>query len=211
MAEARITFHPERRGEDTLKLTETHWGYIVREADVVLGGPVMAEAALRFFGLILVVSAYAQWLVPAGLFPADTLSGRVGLSAGLAAAGAIVYFVANRGFRHEMQVDTAKREFRFARRNGRGLSRIVRRLPFESVESVFVRRRDGGPGEFFLRLKGVGEPVHVANGAERDLGILHTRLCRDLKSPAERVEARMKLAAVSPRKLAVRVPVRKTA
>jgi len=211
MSKARITFLPDRRGEGSVKLIETHWGYILREADGAVGGVALAEAALRFLGLILVVSAYAQWLLPAALFPAGDVSGRIGLSAVLAVGGAAVYLVANRGFRPETQVDTAKREFRFARRNGQGIARIQRRLPFDAVESAFVRRRDGGAGELCLRLAGVEAQVHVATGAERDLEVLHLRLCRDLKSPAERVEARMKLVAVTPRKLAVRAPLRKTA
>ncbi|MDJ1007545.1 MAG: hypothetical protein QNJ13_06925 [Paracoccaceae bacterium] len=209
MAEARITFHPERRGTGTLRLTETHWGYIVREASGAIGGAALAEAALRFFGLVLVLAAYGQWLLPAGLFPSDAVAAKVALSAALAWIGAGLYFFANRGFAHEIQVDTAKREFRFARRNGRGLTRVVRRLPFGVVESVFVRRGEAGWAQFFLRVQGVAAPLHLANGAERDLNLLHSRLCRDLKSPAERVEARLKDA--EPRKVAVRARLRRSA
>lgn len=208
MASARITFHPERRGSGTIKLTETHWGYILREAAGPLGGAAVAELALRGFGLLLVMSAYGQWLLPSGLFTPDT-GDRILLSAVLASAGGAIYFLANRGLQPEIHVDTAEREFRFAHRNGRGAVRIGRRLPFETVESVFVRRHEGAPAEIRLRIRGIEDAVHLVSGAANDLNLMHARLCKDLKSPHERVEARLRVRP--PRKLAVRAPVRKTA
>lgn len=209
MAEPRITFHPERRAGATLRLTETHWGYIVSEADGALGGPALTEAGLRFLGLVLVLASYIQWLLPDGLYRVDPLGAKIGMSALFALAGAALYFVANVGFERAIEVDTQERVVRFVRRNGRGRARVLQSVPFDAIGSVFVRRHEGAMAELRLGIAGLDESLHVMRGADRDLHLLHARLCRDLKSPAERLEARLRL--IPSRRVAVRAPLRRSA
>ncbi|MEM9708456.1 MAG: hypothetical protein AAF871_06640 [Pseudomonadota bacterium] len=190
MSEPRITLYPARRDASSVPVTETHWGYILREAERPWGGVALAEASCRFLGLVLVIAAYAQWLIPASLFPSDPLSTKISLSIILSVGGAGVYYLANRGLRREVQVDTAERQVRFARRSVRGRPNVIRVVPFEAISGVFVNRREGG-AELCLRLEGFDTSVRLASGVERDLNLLHARLCRDFKTAEQRMEARL--------------------
>ena len=208
MADARITFHPERRGDVSVAITETHWGYVVREAQAPAGGAILVATAMRFLGLTFVLAACSQWLLPDVLFDAGLPSGRAVLSASLAVCGAALYFLVRTPAREELQVDTDAREFRVARGDGAVGARVLRRIPFTAVEGVELSK-DHGPGAVavFIRLAEDGTMVRAVGGDMRDVERLRHRLCRDLQTPVERVEARLKCAPPR-RRLAVRAPMK---
>ncbi|MEL7106294.1 MAG: hypothetical protein AAGM21_10265 [Pseudomonadota bacterium] len=197
MTEARITLHPKMHHPKSIQLVETHWGYILSSQRATAGGSAMSEAAMRFFGIVLVMTAYAIWLVPAGLIPGEPLQLKAALAVVLALGGATLYFLSSRALVQETQVDTTAREIRLARRVRDKKTRVTRRIPFSSVQSAYVRRDEGKPAELHLRL-GAQETVHLVSGLERELNLVHGRFCRDLKSPAERMEMRLSVAAPTP-------------
>lgn len=207
MAVARITFHPERRRDRSIGRTETHWGYILRETRTALGGAALAEVFLRFLGVVIVLTALALWLVPAWAFAGDAATARGAVVAALMLVGASIYVGAGYGLASEVQVDTSALELRLARRNARGVVRIGRTVAFEAVESLVVQHHEGVDADVMLRLVGTRAPLRLLRGEGREIQNLHARLCRDLQSPAQRVEARLRAEPV--RKVALRL--RKTA
>lgn len=192
-------------GPRSLQVTETHWGYIVRETLPWLNRGAALEASLRLIGLGAVIGAYGFWLVPGALLVGDVIAMKLVVSLLLAVSGAALYLYANKGFRPELQVDTARRELRFAYRNGRGMSRIGSRIAFGGIESIYVQRNQGEPGRARLYARVAGMPVglHLIDGPEAALNRLHRRLCVDFVPPKERVEARLKAQSIRPRPVAV--------
>ena len=51
------------------RVMERHFGYVIAEACDRFSSETLIEAAMRFLGLVLGLSAYAQWLLPGWLFP----------------------------------------------------------------------------------------------------------------------------------------------
>ncbi|MEL7025687.1 MAG: hypothetical protein AAGO57_00465, partial [Pseudomonadota bacterium] len=117
---------------------------------------------------------------------------------------------AQRGIGRETHIDTSKREIRFARRSAGNKIRVKLRVPFSEIESVFVRRNEAHQGLLRLRVRGASQALTIVAGVERELNLMHSRLCRDLKSPEERLEMRLKLVRPE-QKVAVKLRQRRMA
>ena len=178
-----------------LRVSETHWGYVIHEDWDQNGRESLTEAVLRFIGLVLVMSAYAQWLLPAALFFGDPVSTKAGLSFFLGSVGAAIYWTANRGTNIDLHVDLARRELRIAHRNARGQSRLQTIVPMTDVASAFIARpKSGGASELYLRLRDRDDVMHVATGDENALRSLHLRLSHDLRPLEDRINRRLAMA-----------------
>lgn len=178
--------------ETPLGVRETSWGYIIREDLDRFARETVVEAMGRFLGLVLVLSAYGQWLLPAALYSGNVLWAKAGVSFVLGLIGALVYWIASRGLHVEVQVDLTRRELRVVNRNSRNQTRVRRRVSMRNIESAFLRRattRDV-PAHLFLRLRG-GQELHVATGSEKMLTAIHRRLGRDIRPASERLEDRL--------------------
>lgn len=171
------------------QVRETFWGYEIRENAAQDEHETALESVLRFVGLVLVLAAYAQWLLPASLFGADPGVTRALLTFILGASGAGLYWFANRGLRNALQVDLSRRELRFVSLNARDQSRMRRKMPMDGVQSAFLRRsKDPGHlAELCLRLATGGE-ILIAHGAEHEMMNLHRRLCVDLRPLKARLD-----------------------
>ena len=173
-------------------VTETYWGYSIRGAEERFDSETLVEILLRFLGLILVVSAYGQWLLPPSLFPGDPFLTKACLAFVFGAGGVAVYYYGSRGMQTEIHVDLARREVRLSRRTCRGQSRLRQVVPMAQVESAYLKRDEAAPASarLLLRFAGRRQPVEVAHGREADLTTLLRRLSVDLRPAGERVERR---------------------
>lgn len=176
-----------------LTIGETFWGYVIRETDKGFELRMAVEAALRFLGLIMIIAAFAQWLLPGALLDGDLLPMKLALMFGLIAFGAGFYWYGDRSYRNEVEIDTTRREMRIMGRNGRGHGKLYKRIPMAEIETTYVRRTgDADPtGHLLISLTGMDDPMHIASGDETELRVLHARLCRDLQPAKERLERRM--------------------
>ena len=176
-----------------IRVTETYWGYVIHDDRQRLSRESLGTSALRFGGLILILTAYGQWLLPGALYAGDATVAKAVLSFFLGAIGAAVYWFASGGSDTDLHVDLTRREIRVARRNARDQARLQAVLPMANIAGTFIARpRDGdGPAQLFLRLRDREAVVHVADGDEDDLLILHRRLAHDLRPLEERIDLRL--------------------
>lgn len=176
-----------------LTISETFWGYVIRETEEGFDARALAESGMRFLGLILIVAAFAQWLLPGALLGDDVLPMKLALMFALIAFGAGIYWYGDRAYRNEVEIDTTRRELRIMGRNGRGQGKLHKRIPMAEVESAYVKRtgNSGLTAHLLFRLRGDADPMHLATGEEAELRVLHARLCRDLQPAKERMERRM--------------------
>ena len=147
------------------------------------------EPFMRFIGLVLVLTAYGQWFLPATLFGEEAVATKALLCFMLGAVGCWLYWAASRGFSTQIEVDTFRREIRVVRHNGQGRRRVVNAIRMRAVESAFIQRTKGRSrqAQLFLRMKPDDTLFHVANGPEGELETLLRRLSHDIRSPRERV------------------------
>lgn len=190
--EAGGAIAPETRATLSM-VAETYWGYVIRENPHGRNQETLIEAGLRFLGLILVLAAYGQWLVPASLFSGDPIIMKAGIAFILGVSGVVIYWYASRGLSVDIQVDVSKREVRVAHRNGRGQTRLHSIIPMRRIESAFLKRSkaEGAEASLYLRFRDRSDVLHVASGPEADLVILHRRLSADLRPVSERINQRL--------------------
>jgi len=173
------------------KVTDTYWGYTI--AEPLARSPGLAVPVLRFLGLVLVLAAYAQWLLPAAMFNGEPLLAKAALTGIFGMSGIGLYWFASRGVRRIVTVDLSRRQVRLAQRNGRGDDRVRLIQPISKVEGAVLKRAadPAVPSELFLRLKGRMAPVLIAAGGEAELLALHRRMAEDLRPMRERIEDRL--------------------
>ena len=176
-----------------LTVSETFWGYVIREPQSGFDSTDLMEAVMRFLGIVLVFAAGAQWMLPGALFTGDVIAMKIMLTFFFTACGAALYWYGGRSFRVEVQIDTTRREIRIAGRNSRDYTRLHKRIPMAEVDSTFVKRSGDAEGSAHLlvRLAGEPDPLHLATGKERELRTLHSRLRHDLQPVRDRVERRL--------------------
>ncbi len=176
-----------------LAISETIWGYIVSETGDRFDRESLGEAGLRFLGIVLVLLAYGQWLLPASVLGANALAMKAAMTFFFGAAGGAVYWAASRGMRSEIHFNTERRDVRIVTRNARDHVRVLSRWKFDAIESVFTMRRPepGSPSEFYLRLKGKSEPFLLFKGSASEVRDLYHRLMHDMAPAEERFQARV--------------------
>ena len=204
---ALLGFETSARRAAPLVFEETYWGYTVGEATDRFETETVLEAACRFLGLILVICAYAQWLLPGSMYGPEVFGMKAALSFLFGASGVVIYWFASRGARVELEVDQARRELRVVSRNSRGQTRLQRRVAMNDVRSAFVRRPTGSArnAELVVRLRRNDGLVTIASGRESDLSELHARLRGDIRPVTERVKTRTLRPAPEVRRRAIRV------
>jgi hypothetical protein len=185
----------EMTGEQVSSLTvsETYWGYILREHDGTADRRDIRDWLLIFLGGVLILAALGQWFYPGSVFSQELLSIKIALTATMAGLGLGCLHAAMRAAHVEVQVDTVKRELRVVERDRMGDEKVVQRLPMRDIDSAYVKRGTHASegGHLLLRVAGSEKPLHLASGSERELRLLHDRLRNDLRPARERVERRL--------------------
>ncbi len=179
--------------QSALTISETIWGYIVAETGDRFDRESLGEAGLRFLGIVLVLLAYGQWLLPASVLGANAFAMKAAMTFFFGAAGGVIYWAASRGMQTEIHFNTERRDVRTVARNAKGHVRILSRWKFDAIESVFTMRppEPGAPVEFYLRLRGKSEPFLLFKGGEEEVRALHQRLIHDMAPAQERLQARL--------------------
>ena len=179
------TANRESRGWTSLDLNETVFGYTVTEAGDRFQRELMVEGALRIVGMMFMLAAYGQLFLPAHLFEGGVMFSHAFIMISLTTVGITIYAFATRGFRGEFGVNLSTREARIARLNGSGHSRITTKVPFDQIESFYVKRNLGaGQAALYIRKKTVPQTVCLLRGREAEVEALHKRLCTDIRFAA---------------------------
>lgn len=183
----------DARPRGALSVSETYWGYEIRDHEDRFDRENLAEHFLKFLGLVFVIAAYGQWFLPEGLFEGEAVVVKATICFLLGAAGSWLYWHASRGLALAVEIDLARREIRVVRRNGRGRRRVETMVPMARVESAFVQRSKerGHPAHLCLRMRVPEAVLHVASGRERELETLLRRLSHDVRPARERIDERL--------------------
>ena len=181
---------PDKPG---LEMINMPWGFRLRPADMAeRAGEAITEWALTFLGIVLLVSAFGQWILPGSFYGGDMIAMKLMLTAVLGVGGGLILSMSARGFRPEVQVDSIRQEIRFASRNPRGRGEILATIDIERIIGIGMTKSVDGPDcHCLLYLINGKKPLRLATGTEHEIKAIRKRMDDYVTPAAERLAARM--------------------
>ena len=179
--------------EPGLELINMPWGFRLRPADMAeRAGEAITEYALTFLGIVLLLSAFGQWILPGSIYGGDMIAMKLMLTAVLGVAGGLILSMSARGFRPEVQVDSVRQEIRFVSRNPRGRGEVLATIDINRIIGVGMTRSVNGPDcHCLLYLINGQKPLRLATGTEREIKAIRKRMDDYVTPAAERLAAKM--------------------
>jgi len=161
-------------------LTETYWGFTVRNTANVQTWVILLQFIAFLFGAAFFAAVFGLWALPSSIIQSDTIGMRVGLSAVFAVIGYLLINYANHGRVVEFQIDQNLGEIREVVRNRSGTSRLIGQYGFDAFCDMSIT--PCGPEKVALVLKqtGTANALVITQGSEPQIGTLYARLDRDL-------------------------------
>ncbi|MCG6885352.1 MAG: hypothetical protein LJE62_16505 [Silicimonas sp.] len=182
-----------------LEQIEMPWGFRLRPADMQeKASDLMIEWGLTLLGIALLLSAFAQWLLPGSLYAGDTMMVKLVLTCVLGMLGGLALSVSPRGFRPEVQVDRTRQEIRFVSRNPRGRGQILATVDLDQIIGVGITRSlTTGDCHCLIYLIDGQKPLRIATGTEPEIRRIRQKMDDYVTPPHERLAAKMaaKMAA----------------
>lgn len=173
---------------NAVTITETNFGYIIwSQRSATERG--FKENAARFGIASMWVAIIAFWLLP---FAEISFWGKAVLSMlCLGFAYVILAYLQSRVLGAEMQVDTARREIRTARRMSNGQSLLGRSFSFGDVKRIALEKRSKATlsNALTLNIAGEARPMVAAIGDFDVVKAIYARLTNDLRPIEERLSS----------------------
>lgn len=184
---------PVDQPDPLLKQIEMPWGFRLRPADMKeKASDTLIEWGLTFLGIALVMSAFAQWLLPSSIYVGDTLMVKFILTCVLGMLGGLALSVSARGFRPEVQVDRLRQEIRFVSRNPRGRGHVLATVDLDQIIGVGITKSvTTGDCHCLIYLIDGRKPLRLASGHEQEIRTIHEKMENYVTSPADRLAAKM--------------------
>ena len=168
---------------DTLKATRSEEDYRVQERDGEFRHSSLNEKALRFVGVLLVLSALVQWSFPNANFAGNPMMSKTLLSVAFALIGMAAYRFAMSGQRSEIRLDRKTKTIVLTAFNRRDLPKGARKISLRDIKSIYVRRTDMASGKAALRIRmrAQGTELTAIRGDLQDIEAAHAVLCADIR------------------------------
>jgi hypothetical protein len=176
-----------------LEQIEMPWGFRLRPANMEEKASDLAiEWGLTLLGVALLISAFAQWLLPSSLYVGNTLMAKFVLTCVLGMLGGLAISVSARGFRPEVQVDRERQEIRFVSRNPRGRGQILATVDIDQIIGVGITRSLAtGDCHCLIYLIDGQKPLRLATGTEEEIRAIRKKMDNYVTPPHERLAAKM--------------------
>lgn len=186
--------------EPLLERIEMPWGFRMRPADMKeKTTEAMVEWAMTFLGIALLLSAFAQWILPGSLYSGDALMIKFVLTCILGLAGGVALSASARGFRPEIQVDRVRQEIRFLSRNQRGRGEVLAVVDLDQIIGVGITKSlDSDKCHCLIYLIDGRKPLRIATGTEDEIRAIRKKMDDYVVPPAERLAAKMAAPAPAP-------------
>lgn len=153
---------------------------------------LIIEWGLTLLGIALLVSAFAQWLLPSSIYVGNGLIAKLVLTCVLGMLGGLCLAVSARGFRPEVQVDGTRDEIRFVSRNPRGRGQILATVDIDQIIGVGITRSvTTGDCHCLIYLIDGQKPLRIATGTEEEIRHIRKKMDSYVIPPQERLAAKM--------------------
>lgn len=177
------------------RMETTRWGYVVAEPSRFIRHQHFVERIAWFSGGLLIALAALQWIGPISQWGWSLIAMKLGLTVCFTIVGFALASFATNGIAGEMQMDLSERELRVATRNRFGDTKVHETVPFEEIESVYMRRAAtaGAPGFLCLRRTDGSELVVLRDG-DAALKDVWGRMNEDLHQQPRRPKVALEVA-----------------
>lgn len=177
----------------TVEVQETWFGSVVREVEPRGAADGVLRSAMRMGGGVLVFFALAIWQASTGWAAADLVSMKIGISVAMLALAAMLVGGSVAPEVPEVQIDTGRREVRFARRRAGGNPRLTASVAMDHITGVTVEPVVEGSEHCHLSftIDGCDHGLLVVSGLRTELLPIAARLRRDLRPASRRIEDRL--------------------
>lgn len=158
------------------------YAYTAREMDGYFRHTSQSEAIIRFIGIVLILGAFIQWLVPENADGFPSLMTKTGLAVAFSLIGIAIYTSAMRGSRHELRLDPSRRDLTLARLDRRDNVRSSKSFPLTQIKSIYVKKPEvpGAPARMQLRLINSSNEITAIRGPYQEVEMMHRTLCRHI-------------------------------
>lgn len=162
-------------------VSETYWGYVIRPSEPFLERAALVEMMATFSGILILFSAYGQWLLPGADLSAALIPLKMVTTVIFALLGATLVWIGRMGMVQELHVDRGRQELRLVQRNRQGRGQLVAQIPFADVTTVLIGapRLPVAHARLSLRLEN-GDQVDLLPSAAAELLPIRDRLLADM-------------------------------
>lgn len=180
MGQIRI---PDVDSWDSLQTSPMERGYCVRETEGEFVHSSLMETALRFLGVLFILSALVQWSFPNASFAGDPMTSKTLLSVAFAVVGMAAYRFATKGHRAEIRFDAKSNAVVVSALNRRDQQSGKWHLKLDEIKSIYVRRADMPSGKAALRIRLKNRPKEITaiRGNLEEIEAAHLTLCQKIR------------------------------
>lgn len=166
----------------SIKTSRHDQTYRARETEGYFRTTTQSEAVLRFIGIVIVLGAFIQWLLPNGE-SIEMVMTKVGLAVAFSIIGLALYTFTMRGSRYEIALDPTDLSLTLSRLDRRDNVRKARKFPLSEIKSIYVLKGDGVgvPSKMRLRLRHEDAEITALRGRYEDVELMHRALCRSIR------------------------------
>ncbi|MCW8842136.1 MAG: hypothetical protein OQK00_01840 [Rhodobacteraceae bacterium] len=170
---------PKKR---SIKASRSKQSYRARETEGYFRTTTQSEAVLRFIGIVVVLGAFIQWLLPQDN-TIEMMMTKVGLAVAFSIIGLAFFTATMRGNRYEIALDPTSKTLTLSRLDRRDNVRKIRRIKLSDIKSIYVLKSDaiGTPSKMRIRLKARDEEITALRGQYDDIELMHRALCRSIR------------------------------
>ncbi len=161
-----------------VSVTETWWGYVIRNEREISGGRRLLTILAGLLAVAFAVSGVALWMAPTSLLSGDVLLMKAGGSSLMALIAALFARLATEDPVVEIQVDCRRAELREVSRRAGDRTRLLGCYRFEEIGGLFFDR--SGSGRLVARYRNTAHLITIAEGGGRALERIRDRLGRDV-------------------------------
>lgn len=166
----------------SIKASRRAANYRARETEGYFRTSTQSEAILRFIGIVILLGALIQWLLPQSETP-EMMMTKVGLAVAFSVIGLAVYTYSMRGSRYEIELDPTAKTLSLSRLDRRNNVRSAKNFSLSDIKSIYVQKGDsiGAPSKMRLRLRDQDKEITALRGNYNDVELMHRALCRSIR------------------------------
>ncbi|CUK04506.1 hypothetical protein PH7735_02790 [Shimia thalassica] len=170
-------------GYQTLSATQGKAGFTVREVNGHFRHTSRNEAVVRFLGIVIILGAFIQHLVPDTLFGGNPAMTKVLLSVAFSCVGIALYSFAVRGHRSEIVFDPLRQDICISKLDRRGNLRLTKHIPLSQIKSIYVLKAEtpGVPSKLRVKMMGDQPEISALRGPYEEIELMHRQLCRVIR------------------------------
>ena len=170
------------------RICRAGWGFLIGPDRAGRARAALGEALAVMISVAAGVLAYAPWLAGDSAFGASLgPQHRIVATILFFAVAMHSYGIARRGLAYEVHVNMLRRRLRLVRRNRAGKIQLMRKLEFDDIRCVHMRRSEGpNPQGRLYALPRGGAPLLLARGPTEQLEPVLAVLISELRAAGSR-------------------------